>query len=461
MGAAVINRAAIAALNEREARAYARRHPRCAELGTAGAAHFLYGVPMHWMNDWGTPSPLFVQRAAGVCLACADGHEHLDFCLADTAAMFGHSPPALVAALAARAGDGLGAMLPGTAAPEVGRLLAARFGLPLWQFALSASDANRFCLRWARAVTGRSRVLVFDGCYHGTVDETFVDRELSPGGKVSVHTRASLLGQVQDLTRDTRVVEFNDAAALVEALADRSVACVIAEPVMTNVGMVLPRPGFLERLREACSASGTLLLLDETHTLSSGPGGYAREHGIEPDLLVVGKAIAGGVPCAVYGFGRTLGARMRQAKQAAPPGHSGIGTTLAGNLLALAALRATLEQVATPAAHARMNATAQRLEAGLRARISGHDLPWCVTRVGARCEFQFCADPPLHGRAARAAMDDELAAALHLYLLNRGILITPFHNMMLCAPDTSAADVDAFLAAFSACLEELVGPRPA
>ena len=424
------------------------------------------------MSDWGTPTPMFVKEAVGAQLTCADGHVHADFCLADTAAMFGHSPPALARAIAERAQHGLGTMLPGEDAPALGALLARRFGLPLWQMALSATDANRFCLRWARAVTGRPNIVVFDGCYHGTVDDVFVDLVAGvddsgdaagedagdeAGGERRARTRASLLGQVVDLTAHTRVVDFNDLPALERALADGSVACLIAEPAMTNVGMVLPQPGYLEALRAACTAAGTLLLIDETHTISSGPGGYALAHGIVPDFLVLGKAIAGGLPCAVYGFGAALGARMRQAKDAAPPGHSGIGTTLAGNMLGLAAVRATLESVATAQAYAHMLAMAESLEAGLRRVLAAHGLNWSVSRVGARCEFQFCAMAPRNGREARAAMDDGLEAAIHLYLLNRGVLITPFHNMMLCCPVTDAAAVEALLQAFSACLAELLG----
>jgi glutamate-1-semialdehyde 2,1-aminomutase len=412
---------------------------------------------MHWMNDWGTPTPMFVREAVGARLTCADGHVHTDFCLADTAAMFGHSPPALARVIGERAALGLGTMLPGEEAPALGALLARRFGLPQWQMALSATDANRFCLRWARAVTGRPNIVVFDGCYHGTVDDVFVDLvDAGDGHGPKPRTRSSLLGQVVDLTVHTRVVEFNDLAALQRALADGSVACVIAEPVMTNVGMVLPAPGFLQALRAACTAAGTLLLIDETHTISSGPGGYAHAHGIRPDFLVLGKAIAGGLPCAVYGFDAALGDRMRRAKDAAPPGHSGIGTTLAGNMLGLAAVRATLDQVATPQAYTHMMAMAEMLEAGLRHLLASHTLPWSVSRVGARSEFQFCATPPRNGREARAAMDDSLEAAIHLYLLNRGVLITPFHNMMLCCPVTAAADIDALLQAFSACLAELL-----
>jgi glutamate-1-semialdehyde 2,1-aminomutase len=460
----MFERGRVAALHARELQRFAQRHPRCAELARTGGRHFLYGVPMHWMNDWGTPNPVFVREASGAQLVCADGHAHADFCLADTAAMFGHSPPALADALGDRLRHGLGAMLPGLDAPAVGHLLAERFGLTQWQVALSASDANRFCIRWARAVTGRPNILVFDGCYHGTVDDVFVDLEAGEGGPDAgpaagagavARTRASLLGQVYDLTAHTRVVEFNDEAGLERALADGSVACVIAEPVMTNVGMVLPQPGFLERLRALCSATGTLLLIDETHTISSGPGGYARGHGIEPDLLVLGKAIAGGVPCAVYGFGNGLAARMRQAKDTAPPGHSGIGTTLAGNLLAMAALRATLAEVATAPAYEHMIAAARRLDAGLRALLAARHVPWSVSRVGARCEFQFCAQAPRNGREARAAMDPELESTIHLYLLNRGVLVTPFHNMMLCCPVTQERDVEQLLGALGACLDEL------
>jgi len=426
-------------------------------LGQRSVAHYLYGVPMHWMRDWSTPSPLFVAHAVGASLTCADGHVHADFCLADTAAMFGHSPPALAQAIAAQAQRGLGAMLPGEDAPVVGELLSRCFGLPLWQLALSASDANRFCLRWARAVTGRSRVLVFDGCYHGTVDETFVDLVPGDAGAMQAQTRASLLGQSGDLAASTRVVEFNDLPAVEAALADRSVACVLAEPVMTNVGMVLPQSGFLEGLRALCTATGTLLLIDETHTLSSGYGGYARGHGIAADFLVVGKAIAGGVPCAVYGFTAELGERMRTAKEAANAGHSGIGTTLSGNLLGIAALRATLEQLAVPQAYEHMLTLSARLDAGLQGLIAAHRLPWSVSRVGARSELQFCAQPPRNGREARAAMDAELESRIHLFLLNRGVLATPFHNMLLCSPSTREADVELLLGVLDQCLEQLVG----
>ena len=303
----------------------------------------MFGVPLHWMQDWATPFPLQLAEAAGARLTDVDGHPYTDFCLGDTGAMFGHSPPAVSQALQAQASRGLTAMLASEDAAVVGELLAERFGLPFWQFAMTATDANRFVLRWLRAATGRQVLLVFNGCYHGTVDDVFVD--LVDGRPTQ---RDSLLGQVQDLTQTTRVVEFNDLAALEAALAPGDVACVLAEPVMTNIGMVLPDPGFWEAAQALIRRHGSLLVLDETHTISSGPGGYARAHGLQPDALVLGKPLGGGMPCAAYGFSAELAARAQAAKQVAPPGHSGIGTTLSGNLLAMAAMRATLGTLIAP-----------------------------------------------------------------------------------------------------------------
>ncbi len=440
------------ALHAHERRRYVEQRPRSAALAAASAPHFLYGVPLHWMRDWALPHPLFVAAAQGHRLRCVDGVEHLDFCLGDTGAMFGHSPPPVAAAVAAQAARGLTAMLPGEALAAVGAALARTFGLPRWQLALSASDANRFVLRWARAVTGRPKVLVFDGCYHGTVDDTLVDR--APDGRTL--TRASLLGQVHDLSLGTVVVPFNDADAVAAALAAGDVACVLTEPALTNCGLVPPAPGFMETVQALCRTHGALFVLDETHTVSSGPGGHARVHGLAPDVVVVGKAVAGGVPCAVYGFTDDVARRMAAAKDAAPEGHSGIGTTLAASLLALAALRATLDEVMTADAYAAMLATAAHLEAGLRGVIARRGLPWTVTRLGARMELQFCARTPRDAAQARAAMDDALERALHLFLLNRGVVVTPFHNMLLVAPTASAADADAVAAAVDAFAGEVV-----
>ncbi|MFM2055579.1 MAG: hypothetical protein RL456_3616 [Pseudomonadota bacterium] len=440
-------------LHAAEVRRYLADHPRCARLADEATRHWLYGLPMHWMRDWPMPRPLFVAEARGAELVCADGHRLDDFCLGDTGAMFGHSPEPVARALARQAARGLTAMLPAEAVPEIGARLAAAFGLPRWQVTLSATDANRFVLRWARAVTGRPRVLVFEGCYHGTVDDTLVDR--APDGRTL--TRASLLGQVHDLARATVVVPFNDAEAVDRALARGDIAAVLTEPALTNCGLVPPRPGFLDALQAACRRHGTLLVLDETHTLSSGPGGHGRLAGLAPDFVVVGKAIAGGMPCAAYGFTETMAARMAAAKDAAPEGHSGIGTTLSASLLALAALQANLAEVMTEDAYARMRQGADRLEAGLRGAIAARGRPWTVTRLGARMELQFRPDAPRDATEARAAMDEPLARLLHLWLLNRGTLLTPFHTMFLVSPVTTDAAIDRVCARFDDWMGHLPG----
>ncbi|MGD9834212.1 MAG: aspartate aminotransferase family protein [Piscinibacter sp.] len=438
-----IDHHALAALHAQETQRFIDTHPRSVALSGEDAAHYLFGVPLHWMRDWPTPATLHVQRAEGNRLWCADGHEYLDFCLGDTGAMFGHSPAPVARAIAAQAQRGLTAMLPSTLTSEVGRRLAECFGLPRWQVTLSASDANRFVLRWARAVTGRRKVLVFDGCYHGTVDDTLVDMD----AQQRTITRASLLGQVHDLALGTVVVPFTDIAAVEAALARGDVACVLTEPALTNCGLVPPQPGFLAQLQAACRRHAALFVLDETHTVSSGWGGHARVEGLSPDFIVVGKAVAGGLPCAVYGFTEAMNGRMETAKHAAPDGHSGIGTTLSANLLAMAALHASLGEVMTAAAYDQMLATAAAVEARLRETLQQHGAPWTVTRLGARMELQFCTEPPANAVQARAAMDEGVERALHLWLLNRGIVITPFHNMLLVSPQTRFGDAQPLVTA--------------
>jgi len=439
------------ALLQTETAAYVTRNPRSFALAQRAGQHLMFGVPLHWMNDWGTPFALQVAQAAGAQLLDADGHCLSDFCLGDTGAMFGHSPTPVARAVARQVAHGITAMLPGEDAAVVGELLCERFGLPYWQFAMTASDANRFVLRWLRAATGRRKLIVFNGCYHGTVDDVFVDLV---GGRPT--QRASLLGQVHDLTAHTVVLEFNDLAALEEALSQGDVACVLAEPAMTNIGMVLPEPGYWEAAQALIQRHGAALVLDETHTISCGPGGYARAHGLQPDAIVLGKPVGGGVPCAVYGFSAEWAGRAVRARHAAPGGHSGIGTTLSGNLLAMAAMRATLSELMTAPVYAGMLATAGTLADGLREVIARHRMPWCVTPLGARTEFQFRTTPPRNGGEAGTAMDAELEHLIHLALLNRGVMITPFHNMILVCPATRPADVQKLLAAFDQVVGKLV-----
>ncbi|MBV8656495.1 MAG: aspartate aminotransferase family protein [Burkholderiales bacterium] len=433
------------ALFQRERADFVSRMPKSAALSQAAAKHLLFGVPLHWMNDWSTPFSLYVDAAQGARFRDVDGHDYVDFCLGDTGAMFGHAPKPVAQALARQAERGFTTMLPSEDAVWVAEELARRFKLPYWQFAMTASDANRFAIRWARAATKRDKVLIFNGCYHGTVDDVFVD--LVDGVPTS---RASLLGQVYDLTEHTVTVEFNDLSALEQALVKGDVACILAEPAMTNIGMVLPQPGYWPAAQALARRHGTLLIIDETHTISTGPGGYAGACGLTPDMLVVGKPIAGGVPCAVYGFSEAFAHAAQAAKRHAAPGHSGIGTTLTANMLAIAAMRANLAEVMTDAAYDHMFALSEQLARGLQQTIERHKLPWCVTRVGARTEFQFSPKPPINGTEADGILDSELEHIIHLFLLNRGLLITPFHNMILVCPDTQPADVDRLVAAFAA-----------
>ena len=414
------------------------------------AQGWFQGVPFHWMLDWSTPFPIVAQEASGATLTSIDGQVFDDFCLGDTASMFGHSPAPLAKAIAAQAGQGLSYMLPTAKGAELGSMLAEMFGLPQWQVTTTASEANRAVIRWCRGITSRDKIMIFNGCYHGAVDDVFVDLRDS-----HVVNRPSLIGQVQDLQPTTVVVEFNDLDALGAALRGGDIACVLAEPLMTNIGMVRDAPGFLLALRQLCDETGTILVLDETHTISSGYGGHSKTHGPKPDILVVGKSIGGGVPCAVYGFTANIGERMAELNASRPAGHSGIGTTLSANALAITAMHAMLEEVITREAYAHMLSITDRLVSKLNAVIAAHALDWHVSHVGARVELVCSANPPRNGSEARAAMDHELESTIHLFLANRGILLAPFHNMMLVSPVTQAAQVDRLAAELNSALTEL------
>jgi glutamate-1-semialdehyde 2,1-aminomutase len=449
---AIAARSGLSDLLAAERARFTAEHPRSIAMAKAAATVWRDGAPMHWMNDWASPSPIFAAQGVGAQVTDVDGRLYDDFCLGDTPAMFGHGDASVAMAVADQIKRGAGFMLPTASAVIVGKLLAERFGLPLWQTATTASDANRAAIRWARAVTQRPVILVFDGCYHGMVDDAFVTlKDSVPAMK------PGLLGQVHDLTSTTRVVPFNDLAALEAALASCDVAAVLAEPVMTNCGMILPKPGFHEALRKLTRDAGTLLILDETHTISTGPGGYTRAYGLEPDVFVLGKAVAGGVPAAVWGVTAELSARMDEAQARIGPGQSGIGTTLSGNALAMAAMRAMLSEVMTDAAYAKMLAGAERLVAGLRGVIAARKPPWSVVHVGARVELVFADPPPNNAAAMRKVLDHGAVEALHLWLINRGVLIAPFHNMMLVSPVTDDAAIDRLVAAvdgFAAAMGE-------
>jgi glutamate-1-semialdehyde 2,1-aminomutase len=434
----------------RERERFVREHPRSAAQFADTSRTLLGGVPMSWMAMWAGGFPLFFEEAEGARLTDVDGHEYVDLCLGDTGAMAGHAPAPTVEAVERQVRRGTTTMLPSEDAAAVGRELVRRFGLDTWQFALTATDANRWVLRMAREITGRPKVLVFSYCYHGTVDETFVVLEAG-----MERSRPGNVGPAVDPTVTTKVVEFNDTAALEEALSGGDVACVLAEPALTNIGIVLPEPGFHDALRRLTRDTGTLLVIDETHTLSAGPGGYTGAHGLEPDLLTIGKAIGGGVPVAAYGMTADVAERVLGSPEADLEDVGGVGGTLAGNALSLAATRATLEQVLTDDAFAHMIGLAERHERAVRDVIDSSGMPWHVVRLGARAEYRFCPEPPRTGAEAAAASDPELDDYVHLYLMNRGVLITPFHNMALMCPATTTEDVDRHAEAFAGAVEEL------
>jgi glutamate-1-semialdehyde 2,1-aminomutase len=437
-------------LAQREAKRYAAARPQAKAALAKGADAYLGGVPLHWMTDWPMPHLPLVARAKGARLTDIDGYEIDDFCLGDTGSMFGHSPAPVAKAIRHQATRGLTYMLPTEDALEAGRLLQEVFGPFRWQIATTATDANRFAIRVARAITGRPKILVFNGCYHGTVDDVMV--ELS-GSKTQ--NRQGLMGQVADLTLGATAVEFNDLAAVESALKTGEIAAILTEPVMTNSCMVLPDAGFHDGLRLLSRRYGALLIIDETHTISSGLGGYTAVHSLSPDMFVVGKCVAGGMPTAVWGMTDEIAQRYEEANAARPSGHSGMGTTLSANPMQFACLKATLGEVMTAKNYAHMEKLAERLAHGLAAVVARHKAPWHVVRVGARVEF-ICAPGPLkNGTEAGHAHQPQVEAALHTALLNRGSLIAPFHNMMLVSPATKKRQVDRLITAFNDVLTEL------
>ncbi len=417
---------------------FAEEHPRSRELFEEGRRTLLAGVPMSWMTKWPGGHPIFAAEASGARITDVDGVSYVDLCLGDTGAMAGHAPEATAAAVAERYGKGSTLMLPTEDTLEATAQLESRFGLPKWQFTLSATDANRFALRLAREITGRSRVLVFSYCYHGTVDETFI--VVGPDGRPV--SRDGNVGPPVDPTETTAVVEFNDTEGLERALEGEDIACVLTEPALTNIGIVLPEPGFHDALRELTRRTGTLLAIDETHTFSAGPGGYTAAHGLEPDLLTIGKAIAGGVPAGAFGMSQEVADRVLEQAGADYEDTGGVGGTLAGNALTAAAIRATLAEVLTPAAFERMIELASRYTEGVQRVLDERGLPWHIVQLGARAEYGFLPEPPVNGGQAAKGSDPELEEYLHLFLLNRGVLITPFHNMALMSPATRQEDVD-------------------
>ena len=445
-----IDRNKLKSLQRREESRFLADHPKSAALYARAQSSLLGGVPMNWMKKWAGAFPIFVKSAKGAHFTDVDGREYIDLCLGDTGAMTGHSPSVVAEAVARRVKEGITLMLPTEDALWVGEDLQRRFRLPYWQFTLTATDANRFSIRIAREITQRSKILAFHYCYHGTVDESFASLENGVVGP-----RRGNIGPPVNPAETTRVVEFNDLNALESALKHHDVACILAEPAMTNVGIILPEDGYWKSARELARRYESLLIADETHTICAGPGGCTYEWKLEPDILVFGKAIGSGIPGATFGVSEEVAQRISARIHLEDCDVGGIGGTLAGNALSLAAMRSTLEHVLTPAAFERMIPLGKRFADGVAEHIRTAGLPWNVIRLGARSEHTFASKPPRNGGESAAAADFELERFLHLYALNRGVLLTPFHNMALMSPATTEADIDAHSKIFAAAAREL------
>jgi len=449
----MIDRGHLKKLNAKEEERFLSRTPKSRERFEAAKKVMPGGVPMSWMTKWPGKYPLFVSTAKGAHFTDVDGNDYIDLCLGDTGSMTGHSPSATVSAIKSQLERGMTAMLPTDDAVAVSNELDRRFGLPLWQFTVSATDANRHAIRYSRLITGKSKIVVIDRCYHGSVDETFAT--LDGSGKTVM--REGNIGAPVSLDVTTRVVEFNDLAGMEKALAAGDVAAILMEPAMTNVGIVLPDDGYLEAVGELAKKYGAVWIIDETHTISVGAGGMTAELGLKPDILTIGKAIGGGIPTGTFGMTNEIASQIAMKTEREVIDTGGIGGTLAGNALSLAAMKATLTEVLTEANFQKMIALGNRWCDGVDDAISEFGLPWHCSRLGARGEYLFQASAPKTGREAASAGDFELEQYIHLRLLNDGFLLTPFHNMALMSPDTTEADVDAHTAAFREMCRELVG----
>jgi glutamate-1-semialdehyde 2,1-aminomutase len=449
----MINRSNLTALRKIEDQRFLETHKKSGELFAVAKDSMPNGVPMSWMSKWPGAYPVFVEEAKGASFVDVDGNTYIDFCLGDTGSMTGHSPDATVSAIREQVGRGLSAMLPTKDAAVVSTELAKRFGVALWQFTVSATDANRHVIRYARLITKKSKIIVIDRCYHGSVDETFATLD-SSGKTVS---REGNIGAPIELDKTTRVVPFNDLDAMEKALQQSDVAAILMEPAMTNVGIVLPLVGYLKAVEKLAKEFGAKLIIDETHTISVGPGGMTAQLGLQPDFLTIGKAIGGGFPTGAFGMSADIAQEINSQVELEVIDTGGVGGTLAANALSLAAMRATITKVLTEENFEKMIKLGTRWADGVEKVIEKYKIPWSVNRLGARAEYMFSATSPKTGREAADAGDFELEQYIHLRMLNEGFLITPFHNMALMSPDTTAADVDAHTQAFEKMCGDLIG----
>ena len=368
-------------------------------------------------------------------------------------AFCGHAPSQVVEAVVKRMELGNQFLLPGEDAIAVAEHLADRYRLPQWQFTLSATQANTEVIRLAREMTGREIVLVFDGKYHGEGDATLVALEDN-------EVVREMGGLPHSITGQARVIPFNDFAALEDALAPADVAVVLAEPAMTNVGFLLPEDGFHDALRRLTRDVGTLLAIDETHTLVTAYGGLSGAWGLEPDFLTIGKAIAAGVPLGAYGMSAEVASLIAPPEEAravsgAVVDEVATGGTLFANALSMAAGRAALTEVLTEDAFERTAALGKQMADGLRAEIEKAGLRWSVAQVGAHAFYFFQPDTPRDGATSRASDNPELRALMRVFMVNRGV----WESGWWLGPTVSAAhsseDVDRYLEVFGEFLGEV------
>jgi glutamate-1-semialdehyde 2,1-aminomutase len=436
-----LDRSRIRTLHERELARFREARPRSMAMVGRGRAHMPNGTPMAWMasdND----QPVYIDHGQGAAFTDVDGFSYIDFNASDMSMFCGHANPAIVAAVQAQAARSTQFLLPTVASVEVAEELAGRYPVPLWQFTLSATQANTEAIRLARAVTGRDVIVLFQGHYHGHFDEGLVDLE---DGQAAAVQR----GLARGVTGRVRIAQFNDAATLGRALEPADVALVLTEPAMTNgIHLLLPEPGWHEGLRELTRGHGTLLAIDETHTHVVGPGGATGLWGLRPDMVTIGKAVAGGLPMGAYGVTAELGEQLDAARNVAT------GGTLFGNPLSAAAAKAALTQVLVPDAYAHATALGGALADGIEQAIGSAGLPWTVIRFGPR-SGQWYGPMPRTGAEAHALTDHELTRLIRIWLANRGVWeALPGAGPTVPVP-ASGADVTRYLEAYRELLARL------
>jgi glutamate-1-semialdehyde 2,1-aminomutase len=451
-GSSGVDRARIKELKDREDARWRAEHPRSAELLARGRRVMPNGVPMAWHVGSYHHLPPWAVEGHGARFTDVDGHTYSDFNIADMSMFCGYGPEPLVRAVADRVARGSQFLLPTEDAIVVSEELGRRYGLPKWQYTLSATHANTEAIRVARVVTGRDRVLLFDGKYHGHLDQALV--ELDPTGALVPEER----GLPRDIVDGTVVVPFNDVAALSRALERGDVALVLTEPALTNnFGLILPDPGFHEALRWTTRMSGTLLALDETHTQVVGPGGLTRAWGLEPDIVTSGKSIAGGIPFGAWGMTDAIADVLTQVK--GPDGERSdliaTGGTLFGNALSMAAARVTMLEILTPEAYAHTQRLGTRLAEGMRDAVAGAGLPWHIHHLGPRAGYTFRPTPVRNAAEARTCRDDLLTRLIRIWLANRGVWEAIVGAGPVASVPATDADVDAYLAGWESLLAAL------